>query len=97
MSLLLLQANAVNATADYLWAMQKAKDASDFKVVGQMAKDLIKMAGGIDSASKQGQKQELHIHLAKDLLSPTEQIVTSYEIVKELETITDSDGTYGVL
>lgn len=90
---LLLQANSINATADFLLAMQWAKEANDYDAVGRFAKDLIKMSGGLESSGSGSGGNEIHIHLGggeAQLLSPTEEITTSYEVV-EAELDEDED------
>jgi len=81
-ALLLMKANTVDATVDYLMALEWAKEAKDYAAVGKMTKDLLTLAGAEDRKEEhQEEVRELHIHLdGADLDLPF--ITTSHQVIE---------------
>ena len=81
LSALLINAESMNLTVDFLLALDWAKEAHDYKAVHQMTKDLLKIAG-VDEPKEKQTPQTVHIHLEGGSLDiPT--IQTEYEVVDE--------------
>lgn len=75
-----LKAASVNATQDYMMALEWAKEARDYQAVHRMTKDLLDFAD-VGSKKDQGSGgRTIHIHLdAKDLESP--EIETDFQVL----------------
>lgn len=88
-ALLLMKANSLNVTADFMTALEWAKEARDYAAVHRMTKDLLTLAGAEERQTPETKQnvQELHIHLdAKDLAAP---IVTSTVKVLDADIVDD--------
>ena len=83
LSKVLIQAASLDVTADFIMALEWAKDARDYRAVHSMTKDLLAVAGiSGDEKKKPDAPTAVHIHLeSKSLDIPAVEM--DYEIVDE--------------
>lgn len=75
-----LKAASVNATQDYMTALEWAKEARDYQAVHRMTKDLLDFADVGQKKDSGDGGRTIHIHLdAKDLDSP--EVDTEFEVL----------------
>jgi len=87
-ALMLMKASTVNFTADYLTAIEWAKDAKDYAVLHRMLKDALVLAGAEDRKNEKATgKVEYHIHLDGGTLDEP-KVLTKHEVL-EAEVVDD--------
>jgi len=87
-ALMLMKAATVNFTADYMTAIQWAKDAKDYAVLHRMLKDALVLAGAEDRKNEKATgKVEYHIHLDGGTLDEP-KVLTKHEVL-EAEVVDD--------
>lgn len=86
-ALMLMKANSLNVTFDYMQALEWAKEARDYAAVGRMTKDLLSLAGAEEKQVEEDQGKELHYHIHLDGNSLEAPFVTSTHQLLDAEVV----------
>lgn len=81
LSEIMLRASATNVTLDYLMAFQSAIDASDYREVGVMARDILDRLGMTKKANSEGSARapSIVINLGSGMSLEAPMVSTTYE------------------
>jgi len=79
---LYMKAQSMDVTADFLLALEWAKEAHDYRAVHQMTKDLLNLATVSGDSKQREQPQVVHIHLESGSLD-IPIVKTDYEVLDD--------------
>lgn len=78
---MLLRAHAVDASADYIMALEWAKEARDYNFVSKAAKEIWEMTDIVGSKKEEEKKTEIHVHLDSGSLQEAE-VIADYDTIE---------------